>query len=450
MTTTTPTPQRSSALYRAVWRWHFFAGLIVLPFVILIAVTGAIYLFKDEINDAAYSGRRFVTPSETQALAPSEITGAALETHPGSLVAYVPPPAPDRTAQVKIAGEDGTTDTVYVNPYDGAVVGSAWDAGPSGSTPMWLVRKLHSLEYVGWWGNRIVEAVAGWMVLLVATGVYLWWPRGRKVGVMAPRRTRGRPLWRDIHAVTGIYATGFVLFLALTGLPWTGVWGKYFYDLSYAAGMGMTDGYWSNLPTSDVPAGTVMEQTPWIMEHHGMPMSGMSEGIPAALDDVVATVEAAGLHPGYEVAMPAGAEGVFTASVYPHDISQERVIHLDQYTGDVLLDLGVADLGRLGWLAEWGNSIHMGQQFGLANQVVLLVACVAMVVMAVSAVVMWWKRRPAGSLGAPAVPSDWRIPRAVLVMAVAAGLFFPLVGLSLVAIALIEAGLNLAKRPRAV
>ena len=48
---------------------------------------------------------------------------------------------------------------------------------------MWIVRKLHSLEYVGWWGNRIIGAVAGWMVLLVATGLYLWWPRGRNVGV---------------------------------------------------------------------------------------------------------------------------------------------------------------------------------------------------------------------------------------------------------------------------
>ena len=313
---------------------------------------------------------------------------------------------------------------------------------------MWLVRKLHSLEYVGWWGNRIVEAVAGWMILLVATGIYLWWPRGRNGGVIAPRRTTGRPWWRYVHAVTGIYTAGFILFLALTGLPWSGVWGKYFYDFSYAAGLGMTDGYWSNIPTSKVPAGTVMTQTPWIMEHHGMPMSGASAGVPAALDDVVATIEAAGLHAGYEVAMPAGPEGVFTASVYPHDISQERVIHLDQYTGEVLLDMSVTDLGMLGWLAEWGISIHMGQQFGLANQIVLLIACAAMVLMSISAIVMWWKRRPARSLGAPALPSDWRIPRAVLAIAIIAGLFFPLVGLSLVVIALIEVGLNLAGRAR--
>ena len=160
-----------------------------------------------------------------------------------------------------------------------------------------------------------------------------------------------------------------------------------------------------------------------------MPMSGAAEGVPAALDGVVATVKAAGLHPGYELAMPSDPEGVFTASVYPHDIARDRLIHLDQYTGEVLLDLGVFDLRTLGWLAEWGVLIHMGQQFGLANQIVLLLACLASVVMSVSAIVMWWMRRPAGSLGAPAVPADWRIPHAVSLMAVAAGLFIPLVGL---------------------
>ncbi len=44
---------------------------------------------------------------------------------------------------------------------------------------------------------------------------------------------------------------------------------------------------------------------------------------------------------------------------------------------------------------------------------------------------MWWKRRPAGSLGAPRAPADWRAPRVVAMIASAAGAFFPLVGLTL-------------------
>lgn len=446
--TDTTTCAASSALYRAVWRWHFIAGLLVLPFVILIAVTGGIYLFKDEINNAAYRDLRIVAPTDGPAQPASQITANALAAHPGTLKAYHPAPAPDRTAEVKILGEDGLKNSVFVNPATGEVLGTLWDAGVSGSPAMYVVRKLHSLEYVGWFGNRVIEAVAGWMVLLTASGVYLWWPRGKKVGTATIKATKGRPWWRDLHAVTGIYTAGFIVFLAMTGLPWSKVWGGYFYDSAYALGLGMPDGYWSAYPSSTVPAGEALDRTPWIMEKQAMPQSAEANGVPAGIDQVVATVETLGIAPGYALNMPSGDTGVFTASVYPDDITQERVIHLDQYTGEVLYDATLADLGALGWAAEWGISIHMGQAFGLANQLILLLSCVAMVVMCVAGGVMWWKRRPSGALGVPQIPADWRIPRTLLVMAIVAGVFFPLVGLTLIVLAVVEGGVHLLSRAK--
>ena len=248
--------------------------------------------------------------------------------------------------------------------------------------------------------------------------------------------------------MTGLYTGVFILFLAMTGLPWSAVWGGHFYDYAYRLGIGMPDGYWSNKPVSTVPVGDAVDRAPWIMEKQPMPLSGASAGVPQALDKVVAAVEARGIVPGYAIAMPNGPEGVFTASVYPDDITGERIIHLDQYSGEVLYDAGLNDLGALGWAAEWGISIHMGQAWGLANQIVLLLACAAMVMLCVSAAVMWWKRRPVGSLGAPQMPADWRIPRTLLLMAVAAGIFFPLVGLSMLAMAAIEVAIHVARRRR--
>ena len=53
-TTAAAAPERAgrppASLYRAVWRWHFYAGLITLPFLILLAVTGGLYLFRAEID----------------------------------------------------------------------------------------------------------------------------------------------------------------------------------------------------------------------------------------------------------------------------------------------------------------------------------------------------------------------------------------------------------------
>lgn len=447
MTQATPRAA-SAALYSAIWRWHFIAGLVILPFVFILAVTGGIYLFKDEINDAAHSRLRFVGPAASAPLHASQITAAALAANPGTLKAYTPAAAADRSAEVDILGEDKLKTTVYVDPRTGEVLGSLWDAGAAGSPAMFVVRKLHSLEYVGWVGNRLIEAAAGWMVLLVASGIYLWWPRGRKVGTVTIKATRGRPWWRDLHAVTGIYTGFFIVFLAMTGLPWSSVWGGKFYDYAYALGLGMPDGYWSNKPSSTVPVSAAVDRAPWIMEKQPMPVSGAAEGVPQALDTVIARVEALGIVPGYAVTMPAGPEGVFTASVYPDDITHERVIHLDQYTGEVLFDAGLADLGTLGRWAEWGISVHMGQEWGLVNQIVLLLACAAMVMLCVSAAAMWWKRRPSGALGVPQVPADWRIPRTLLLMALAAGVFFPLVGLSMLVLAAVELAVSLRARQR--
>jgi uncharacterized iron-regulated membrane protein len=426
-----------AALYRAVWRWHFIAGLFVLPFILILAITGGIYLFKDEINTVLQRDLLFVEAGSA-VLAPSQITAAALGAHPGVLKAYAPATGPDRSAKVSIEGEDGLKDMIYVNPYTGVVLGTEWDAGASGSTAMWVVRQLHSLAYVGWFGNRLIEAAAGWLVLLVGSGIYLWWPRGKGVGTVKIKAKKGRPWWRDLHAVTGLYTAVFMVFLAMTGLPWSDVWGGKFYDTAYAMGMGMPDGYWSNKPVSTVPVGEVINRAPWIMEGQPLPLSAASSGVPVTLDTVVTEVEKLGIVAGYAVAMPRGDDGVFTASVYPDNIRGERVIHLDQYSGEVLYDAGLNDLGALGWAAEWGISIHMGQAWGLLNQIVLLLACVAMVVLCVSAAAMWWKRRPAGAIGVPQVPADWRIPRGLLILALMAGVFFPLVGISMLILVAVE------------
>mgnify|MGYP003608572640 CR=1 FL=1 len=32
------------------WRWHFYAGLFVIPFMILLSLTGIVYLFKPQLD----------------------------------------------------------------------------------------------------------------------------------------------------------------------------------------------------------------------------------------------------------------------------------------------------------------------------------------------------------------------------------------------------------------
>ena len=100
-------------------------------------------------------------------------------------------------------------------------------------------------------------------------------------------------------------------------------------------------------------------------------------------------------------------------------------------------------------LLEWGINIHLGQQWGLANQLVLLAVCLATVAFCVAAAVMWWKRRPAGRLGVPPLPQEAGVLRGVVALLALGGVLFPLVGLSLLVMLGADLLLTRRRRPRA-
>ncbi|GGE51022.1 hypothetical protein GCM10007276_30050 [Agaricicola taiwanensis] len=421
----------SSDLYRAVWRWHFYAGLLVLPFLISLAVTGALYIFRDEIDAIVHADlKRVEVPDSATRVAPSALVDAALAAHPGTAVKYTDPAMPDASAEITVNSAGEGRHAVYVNPYNGEVLGTLPDRG----TVMWTIRYLHSLKYFGPTARMIIEIAGGWAILLVGTGIYLWWPRRQNGGVVTVRgRPRQRMFWRDLHAVTGLFVGGVILFLAITGMPWSGVWGAQVNQWANGNNFGYPTGVRVAVPMSDEHVGHIAP-TSWSLEQARVPQSPTAgHGARAiTLDEAVAMFDRLGLHRGYAVSLPTSAEGVYSGSVYPDDLTQQRVVHLDQYTGKPLIDMSYADYGPLGRWLEWGINVHMGQEFGRIGQIVLAGFCLGVVVLAVSAGVMWWKRRPSGSLGVPPLPTDRRVFRGLLAILAVGGIVFPLVGASLV------------------
>ena len=64
-----------------------------------------------------------------------------------------------------------------------------------------------------------------WAILLCITGLYLRWPRRGQPALAIRGRASGRLFWRDLHGTLGFLSAGVILFLAVTGMPWTEVWG---------------------------------------------------------------------------------------------------------------------------------------------------------------------------------------------------------------------------------
>lgn len=418
-------------LQRAIWRWHFYAGLLSVPFMVLLAVTGSIYLFKDEINTTIFAHRTVVADPGTPALAPSVLAANALAALPGSTLVSFIDPVTRASSAVVTARDAAGRHLVYLDPYTGTVL----DTLRSDREPMWLVRKIHSLELFGTIANRLIEAVGGFAIILVMTGIYLWWPRGQSGGVVTLRGSPARRIWwRDLHAVTGAVAGVLILVLSASGLPWSGFWGKTLNSVATQAGVGYPAQLWDDVPLSTLPTEAVLSKPGWTVENAPVPMSTAAvPAEPIGLDRAVAVARGLGITPGFEMAVPGDETGVYTAAVYPHDLSKQRLIHIDQYSARPLVDLSFPDYGAVGKAIEFGINVHMGQEWGLANQLLMLAACLAIILASISALVMWWKRRPAGKVGVPPYPADPRVYRALWAVAVALGLAFPITGLAILA-----------------
>ncbi len=55
---------REKSIYFMTWRWHFYAGLFVIPFMLMLSLTGLVMLFDDEIELARYEATLHVIPQE--------------------------------------------------------------------------------------------------------------------------------------------------------------------------------------------------------------------------------------------------------------------------------------------------------------------------------------------------------------------------------------------------
>ncbi|WP_370869271.1 PepSY-associated TM helix domain-containing protein [Variovorax ginsengisoli] len=439
-TSATPTPAQPSArFYRAVWRWHFYAGLLVLPFLVWLSVTGGLFVFKNEIDGFFHRALKTVPAANGAAQTPGEIVAAALAANPGEWFKYTPAAQAGASAEVGVVTRSGARVSVYVDPHDGRVLGSIADGG----SVAWTIRRLHSLKYFGTIARGAIEMAAGWAVLLIATGIYLWWPRGRRLqpgGVLTVRgKPRQRVFWRDLHAVTGILVGAALVFLALTGMPWSVLWGAQVNRWANGTNFGYPSGVRVDVPMSTQRLNEE-EPTAWSLAQARLPQS-MPQASPApdiGIDAAAAIVERLGIGSGYTLAPPRGPTDVYTASVYPDDLARQRVIHLDRYSGRPLVDMRYADYGPLGRWLEWGINVHLGQEFGVPNKIVLVLACLGIVLLCMSAAVMWWKRRPAGSLGVPPAPADRRTLYGVAALLAVGGVAFPLVGASLLVMLVVD------------
>lgn len=430
-----------SSLYQAVWRWHFYAGVIFAPFLLILAFSGSMYLFKPQIEGYLYKSMLTVREVGTSSMSPDVIAAKTERAYPGTVITSITFPDDPRSTWQLAATRSGNSTTMYADPYTGRIVGIL----NSDQTFSAFFKKMHSELLVGGtWANRLVELAACWAVILVVTGLYLWWPRhiSSVWGTFLPRLSKpgSRQFWRDLHAVPAFWISLCILVLIATGLPWSGVLGVRIDRLANATGTNYPPYALSFTakPSSVTVTKDVADNVPWAAENLPVPESAAGGYIPLVVQDVVAIADKQQVKLPYTISMPQDETGVYTISTSHTRPGDDATLHIDQYSGAVLTDVRFADYGLMAKAITMGIALHEGRLFGLVNQLLGLAACIGVMLLAVSFYFMWRKRKPDGKLGAPGKSRDKRASATVLLIMLAFGALMPLVGLSLIIVLLLD------------
>lgn len=406
----------SSALYRSVWRWHFYAALFVLPMMVLLSISGALFLFKPQIErweERAFQG----LPTAGAVTASAQVT-ASTASIPGAQLAYYRLPEREGdAAMVHLRLLDGSMQDVFVSPQ-GQVLGHI-----DPETRIIAVdRKIHGQLLLGRKGSWLVELAGSWAIVMIVTGLYLWWPKdhrgGRGVagfigaGVIWPRLSLGRrAFWRDLHAVTGFWVSSLALVLLFTGLPWADAWGSGFKAVREEMG-------WVKGPQDWTIGGRTVDggDAPHAEHDHaamassmhamaGMPdMAGMDHHPhqdAAMIDTMVAHARAEHLAFPAMVTPPGDAAKSWVVKSDAQNRPLRMTLKYDAQTGALISREDFATRHPIDKVIAYGVAWHEGQLFGLANQLVGLATALMLLTLVVSGVAMWWRRKPEGMLGAP-------------------------------------------------
>ncbi|MFC9914558.1 PepSY-associated TM helix domain-containing protein [Streptomyces sp. NPDC127197] len=429
-----PSPGRWAPLRPLILRLHFYAGLLVAPFLLVAATTGFLYAGSFQAEKILYADEMTVPDVGDTKLPISEQVAAAREAHPeGTVSAVRPSPEADATTRVLLSGVPGVhedhTLAVFVDPYTAEVRGSLEQYGSTGALPLrtWI-DEFHRDLHLGESGRLYSELAASWLWVIAAGGLVLWFSRRRALrklhGTSGRRRTLG------LHGTVGVWAAAGFFFLSATGLTWSQYAGANIDELRTSLGHAT--------PSVSATSGG---------DHGGHGAAAGSGGTAehgVGLDKVLAAARAEGLGDPVEIVPPADASSAYVVKQVQRSWPEKQdSVAIDPATGEVTDVLRFADYPVLAKLTRWGIDLHTGVLFGLVNQIALMLLALSLILLIVLGYRMWWQRGRGSAFGRPVPRGAWaQVPPQILVplLAVVAvvGYFVPLLGIPLAAFLVVD------------
>ncbi|MCB1255157.1 MAG: PepSY domain-containing protein [Austwickia sp.] len=446
-------------------RLHFYAGVLVGPFLVVAALSGLVYAVSPTIENVV-DHHSLASASADQRVPLATQIRTATERHPDLTMSGVIPGANGANTRVLFADASLPSTSyqrvVFVDPSDGSVPDDTVQYGSTGALPLrtWI-DEVHRRLHLGDAGRLYAELAASWLAPITLGGLLLWWDRSRRTRrrdeVSAPRpaasarASRGRPLLMRRHAVLGTWIALGLFVLAATGLTWSTYAGGRVSDLRKAM-------QWSTPALTAKPVTSATSTG--ADEHAGHDMTRPAGDVgAAALPDqaapVLAAARQAGLSGPVQMTPPVAAGAPWLIKETRHSwTAGPNAVSIDPTSSAVVQRLDFATWPLAAKLTDWGIRIHMGFLFGLPNQLLLAGLAGALLVMIARGYRMWWLRRPGSRFGRPPARGALRElarrrPVATVLggaLLIAVGWAIPLLGISLLGFLLVDSLIGLVTR----
>jgi uncharacterized iron-regulated membrane protein len=374
---------------KLIQKLHLVLGLASGLVVLVVSLTGSLLVFEHELEEAVAHERFFVERPGTRRLPVDALLAEVRAAYPGRRVgSFEIDEDPRKTVRVKL---EEPRVTIFVNPYSGRLQGEqAYDA-----RFFTTVLKLHRYLLAEEAGKAVTGISCVVFVLMLGSGVVLWWPRNAAF-LRERLRIRLKARWRrvnyDVHSVAGFYAAFPLLVIAMTGLVWS-------YKPVNAAIFLLLDG---KPQDKSRPVSAAGGRTPGEFAYEGLvARAGRQYAFPG---DLTVTL------PKDDSASVVVAKEDLSAAL-PNVVS---FLYFDQYSGELLKAEPYETVSRGMKVRRAVYPIHTGSVGGVFTKIIALLVSLFAASLPVTGFLVWWgRRKKRNAAPVPSRASKPRRPRSV-------------------------------------
>jgi len=429
-------------IFNPLQRLHFYAALFITPLLITLTISGIGYLFFQEVENNVYKNEFFGDSSVKTHQSLNQAVNQVEDKFDGFYISKVSILEGAYNKRITLDDMAGNQRYVFLDHNNQIVADQN-----AKHTYANVVRNIHSSLFTeNTIINYLVELTACWTIFMILSGSYMLIKKK-----LITNKTKNLK-FQKWHGVLGIIIAIPVFVLVLTGLPWSGYMGAKIANVMDNSGeLGQSE-LAINPPKSDV------NEIPWATRnnkqpesknesaHHGsgeMPRTDIEKQI--SIDKVVSNAQKDGISKPFSVVYPTSEEAAFTVSkgsntgVTGLDVApdEEQTLYIDQYNGKSLGKVKYQEYGIIGKWFTWGIPLHEGHLFGIANKVINLLVCIALLTAIALGLTSWIKRMKSTNIKVPKrIKKPMSIP--LVVGLVILGILMPLFGFSLIIVFLIE------------